>query len=351
MTTLFKSIVKGAVDRALERKPVSDLLRGVLRERGAIFMLHRFECPERGVAGHDPEILRRSLEGIRREGREVLPLRDVFYRLRGEGPPLDGALAFTIDDGYADHAEVAAPVFAAYDVPVTTFVATGFLDGALWFWWDRIEYAVDHAQVKRASLTLGNGEMELRGDTPEARHATISGVVDHCKKLPPTERDALVDRLATALEVDIPSTAPARYAPMTWDDLRSREKGGMSFGPHTVRHPILGRCTNEDSRAEIEGSWKRLSEMASDPEPVFCYPNGQPGDFGPREFTTLRDLGLLGGVSGAPSYAAKGAFAKDATYRYRVPRFPFKEKAEDFRQILTGFSRIKERIREAAGRG
>ena len=60
--------------------------------------------------------------------------------LSGDGPPLNRAVAFTIDDGYVEQATVAAPVFAEFDCPVTTFVTSGFLDRALWFWWDQIEY-------------------------------------------------------------------------------------------------------------------------------------------------------------------------------------------------------------------
>ena len=50
------------------------------------------------------------------------------------------AIAFTVDDGYQDVAQVAAEIFLEYDCPLSIFLTTGFIDGHLWHWWDQIEF-------------------------------------------------------------------------------------------------------------------------------------------------------------------------------------------------------------------
>src|ERR1700687_2210294 len=110
------------------------------RGLAVVFMLHRFRDKERRVGGHAPDSVRSGLEYLRREHYELLPLDEIFRRLAGDGTGLARAIAFTMDDGYLDQAEIGASLFAEFDCPVTTFVSTGFLDRQVWLWWDRVEY-------------------------------------------------------------------------------------------------------------------------------------------------------------------------------------------------------------------
>ncbi|MEJ2237238.1 MAG: hypothetical protein P8X82_02995, partial [Gemmatimonadales bacterium] len=190
------------------------------RGRAAVFMLHRFREQGSGVDGHDPAELRCTLDYLRRRKYDVTGLTDLFHRLRGEGPPLNRTVAFTIDDGYRDHATVASHLFAEFDCPVTTFVVTGFLDGEIWFWWDQIEF-VFFASA-RQSVTIDFGELQLA--YPLANEAERSSATAHfterCKRIPDADRRGAIAALAAAAEVDLPSSPPAQYQPMTWDQLR-----------------------------------------------------------------------------------------------------------------------------------
>src|SRR5262245_38025762 len=116
------------------------LSRRLLRDRGVIFMLHRFRDPDLGVDGHDPRVLRRALDYLRRHRYELVSLMDLLKRLKNRSQPPRGAIAFTFDDGYQDQATIGAGIFSEFDCPVTTFVTTGFVDRTMWFWWDRIQY-------------------------------------------------------------------------------------------------------------------------------------------------------------------------------------------------------------------
>ena len=93
-----------------------------LRQRIApVFTLHRFRDLEVGNAGHDPQLLRNNLSWLRANNCSLLSLTELLDRL-AEGAPLKRGVAFTVDDGYADFARVAAPIFAEVDgCPVTVF--------------------------------------------------------------------------------------------------------------------------------------------------------------------------------------------------------------------------------------
>jgi len=57
-------------------------------------------------------------------------------RLEGHAP-LDGEISITFDDGYADNAELAAPVLQRWSLHATFFVATGFMESCQQAFWDR----------------------------------------------------------------------------------------------------------------------------------------------------------------------------------------------------------------------
>jgi peptidoglycan/xylan/chitin deacetylase (PgdA/CDA1 family) len=341
------SSLKRTLLTILTSLPCRLLYRPLMRGRASIFMLHRFQDPERGVEGDDPHALRSALAELRRQRCELISLGEVFRRLAGEGPPLDRAVAFTIDDGFLEQATVAGPVFAEFDCPVTTFVCTGFLDHQLWFWWNQIEHAFGQSRRRSVELALGERTLRLAWEGPAQLRAAQDAVTLACKLVPDEEKLAAIRRLAAALEVELPSQPPARYAPMSWEQLRQCERRGMSFGPHTLTHPILSRTGDAQSRAEIEGSWKRLQAEAAQPLPIFCYPNGGWSDFGAREMATLRQLGFRGAVSGVAGYADAGTFACVPEEKFKIRRFSYHPDYPYLAQCVCGLERLK----EVLGRG
>src|SRR5258708_1676021 len=71
-------------------------LKYVQRRCATVFMLHRFQDAERGIAGCDVSHLRRALAYLVKNNYEFVSLTDLFDRLAGKGPQPSGAVAFTI---------------------------------------------------------------------------------------------------------------------------------------------------------------------------------------------------------------------------------------------------------------
>ena len=158
--------------RLLLRLTGADRLAPALKAVGrgllSILMLHRFTQPEVGVFGTDPATLRDQLAYLRRHRYRLLSLTDMVSLLEGrDGRWTTPAVAFTVDDGYAGFASVAAPMFAEFDCPVTLFVTTGFLDGRLWLWWDRAGYVFTHASRSSVVVRLGSEDRAYGWSTPD----------------------------------------------------------------------------------------------------------------------------------------------------------------------------------------
>ena len=334
------SRLKTRVVRAVTGSGLANACRPLTQDAATVFTLHRFDDPERGVSGHDPRVLRQLLAYLRRRRYRLVSLDRIVGALAGEAPPIEHAVAFTIDDGYLEQATIAGPVFAEFDCPVTTFVTTGFLDGRLWFWWDRIEYILTRTTRDEVSVALPDGDVRHELAEPGRRAAAQADFIDRCKRLREPDKIDAIRRLAESAEVDVPATPPAKYAPMDWSTLRAAERLGMSFGPHTVTHPILARTDDAQSTYEITESWSRLQSEARHPVPIFAYPNGHEEDVGPREFTTMRQVGIRGGVIGLPRYATARRF-RERDGEYLIPRFPCPTSLPNLIQQVTGMERLK----------
>ena len=131
---------------------------------------------------------------------------------------------------------------------------------------------------------------------------------------------------------------------MSWDQLRACERLGMTFGPHTVTHPILSRTTAAQAHHELERSWSRVRAEAKGAVPVFCYPNGGWGDFGAREVEVLRALGLVGAVVAEPGYAGD-RHAVGGVEPFSVPRFALPAGRVEMAAYVTGAHRLTRGMR------
>src|SRR5205085_5517956 len=97
----------------------------------------------------------------------------------------------------------------------------------------------------------------------------------------------------------LPASPPPKYSPMSWDDVRTLSAAGVSYGPHTVTHPILPMLGDEQAAFELEASWRRVKEGTPNAIPIFSYPNG---DYSSREQSILARMELAAAVSNRPGY-------------------------------------------------
>jgi peptidoglycan/xylan/chitin deacetylase (PgdA/CDA1 family) len=89
---------------------------------------------------------------------------------------------------------------------------------------------------------------------------------------------------------------------LTWQDVRSLHRAGISFGTHTATHPVLYHLPWNDIRRELRESRIQLEDELSAPVSAFAYPYAFPQEDGEyvRRFTAeLRDQGYAAAVTTA----------------------------------------------------
>ena len=320
--------IKGLARFGLHRLGMVHALSWRHRSSFQILTYHRFT----DVKEVDPvEVLTRQCAYIRKHYNPVSMSQVGRALHQGESLP-PNALAITVDDGYRDFLSLAFPIFHAYELPVTVYLITGFIDGQLWPWWDRLAYALQHsAKPYFEDGASSNGQqrrLPLRSDAE--RRATYSELCSALVKMSNRDRLAIVDRLPETLAVDVPASPPAYYAALTWDEVRTLANAGVEFGAHTRTHPILTSLENDESvYAEVAESKRRIEEEMHSPVKHFCYPNG---DFNDTVVAAVKACGFLSATTVLSGYDSR------STDPYRLMRHSLEMDLSDyyFRETLAG---------------
>ena len=306
-----------------------------------VFMLHRVTESNDGVPGRmTASQLRGYLQYISKKGYQVLSMDELWQSLdKGRKIPSKSVL-FTIDDGFYDHHDVAAKVFDEFGFPLNFFVITGLLDEQLWPWDDQISYAFRNTRVLHSDIELPS-EAVFSVDLREASTETVIRELRDALKTGPQSEiyQWLREELFAKLEVDYPSSAPAEYRPMSWNDARSLRERGHGVYPHTCSHRILSTLAPAEKRKEIRDSLQRVGKELGFSPQVFAYPTGRPSDYDDRDVEELRQAGFNMAFNTVPAYVRRG---QD---HFELPRFSLPENPADFLQIVNRFEALKEKLR------
>lgn len=287
--------LKKLIKRALLCCEVTkNLLAWLSRKHCRIFMYHRFgENIGRGsVSG---TVLAAQLDEISR-AFNVLRLED-FCRQRHAGRVHWGkSCVITVDDGYRDFYRIAYPALRKRGLPATLFVATGFVKDRMWFWWDALQYLIEHTSLPATTVRCAGQSMTLDLSSPAMKLAAWDRVATRCATLPYPQQWDMIKKLEEAFDVPLTPEPSSEYAPCTVAELNEMSEHGITFGPHSVSHPILTVCADEDWRREIIQSRQELAAMTKGYVDVFAYPNGTWEDYNQEMVGFLKESGFEGAV-------------------------------------------------------
>lgn len=207
---------------------------------------------------------------------------DLEHSLR---QPRGQFVMLTFDDGYRDNYSLAYPILKSHGVSATFFITTGFLDRPHVPAWDEIAWMLRMTSVKTLTANEWLPTSVCLGDQSFQRLLAVY------KSLGTELTEAYLDFLADSLGTGRCPNSLAHDQWMTWDMLRELQACGMSFGGHTVNHPILANATADQQDWEVGECRRRLIDELGVAIDAFSYPNGRRSDF--NEFTraALRNHG------------------------------------------------------------
>lgn len=312
------------------------LLRPMLAGVGNIFMLHHVR-PRRDVPfqpNHHleitPEFLRATLKHVRDLGIDIVTLDEMQRRLAAR----DFArrfVCFTLDDGYRDNRDYAAPVMREFNAPFTVYVASDFADGIGRLWWVALERVVAYADT--VDVTIDKIATRLDTSTLDGKREAFAILHDWLRSLPDS---AMLRREMTSLcrRHGIDEDAISRELCLSWDELQAFvAEPLLTVGAHTVTHDNLARQSEASAlrelttnRADIEAALQRkIAHLA--------YPYGDKAAAGPREFALAKRAGFATAVTTRPGMV----FAGNAAHPTALPRISLNGNYQDerFLPVLT----------------
>jgi peptidoglycan/xylan/chitin deacetylase (PgdA/CDA1 family) len=229
-------------DRLLRRSPTQLWFRHRARSRLAVLGYHGIE---------DRTSFEAHLDRLR-DGSSPVSLEQVEEAARGGRPLPPRAVLVTFDDGDVSVYRDALPALTARGIPAVCFVVAGLIGTDTPFWWDEAEH-----------LAAAGGSTDLVPPcAPELLAHTL-------KLLPEPLRLRALQQLR-----DSAPTQAARKPQLTEAQLRRLVAGGVAVGNHTLTHPCLDRCDDDQVRAEVLGAHGLLSDCLGRPPTAFAYPNG-----------------------------------------------------------------------------
>ncbi|MEO6668298.1 MAG: polysaccharide deacetylase family protein [Ferruginibacter sp.] len=232
---------------------------------------------------HDPskKLFESCVKWFLKKGYSFISTDELALVAKGQLPFPKAAVIFTVDDGWRGNKPNIASVANKYKIPVTIFASTQPIDTGEAYWWSYI--------------AAGN------------KKGMVSQSVSALKKVRNEERVRIVN--------DIKSRLPLKREALTIEELKEISNAGfVTIGSHTVTHPILITCSDEQSAREISQSKKTLEEWLHKDVIHFAYPNGL---YNAREIGFLKDSGYKTAYTTIPQYITPENFND----LYTLPRF------------------------------
>jgi CelD/BcsL family acetyltransferase involved in cellulose biosynthesis/peptidoglycan/xylan/chitin deacetylase (PgdA/CDA1 family) len=202
--------------------------------------------------------------------------------------------AITFDDGYRDNFVCAFPILKQLGIPATIFLATGFVDADQLPWYDQVRLAFK-------LTTRTKFVVEDRGGpggcltTLSSRLRFMEQTLGWLRAMQGAERQSALGKLYDALGVPPDLNLPNQM--QRWEDVRQMSKHQITFGAHTVTHPVLSKISQPQLKREIAGSKKTIENRLQQPVLHFAYPFGQVQDFNAEAKLAVQDAGFKTAVT------------------------------------------------------
>jgi peptidoglycan/xylan/chitin deacetylase (PgdA/CDA1 family) len=238
----------------------------------------------------------------------IISLEAALEMIAGKRPVEPYSVVITFDDGYADNATRALPILRKHTAPAAVFVTTGFVDRREPLWFDRLEYALRHCEAAKIDLHHDGWSETISAATEKERAAALKMLKPLCKRRGMAFTNAVCEqvearggaRLADVLDDE------DHYAPLTWDQARELVDHGVSIGAHTVNHEVLGVRDATTVVRELTEARRTIEERLGRPCDLFCYPNGQYGDFNEMTEREARSAGYRCALVTIPGFVDVG---------------------------------------------
>ncbi|MDQ6645588.1 MAG: polysaccharide deacetylase family protein [Chloroflexota bacterium] len=200
-------------------------------------------------------------------------------------------LVLTFDDGYSDNYLHAFVLACELQAPISIFLIPGYAESSDYFWWQEGKRLVRRAEVTEVTFEgqtyhlNQSGQRDILTQAIDARLRYATSVA---------EREAFLGTMRKALAVPSSITVEEEATlPLTWAEIgKMAESGWVSFGAHTMHHPVLAHLADPaEVRSEVGECRKVLEQQLGHPVRTFAYPIGKLKDIGEEGLRAVQEAG------------------------------------------------------------
>lgn len=243
---------------------------------------------------------------------DVVPLSQLFEDIDRRNKARI-RVAITFDDGYFNNIEYAIPILKKLNLPMTWFVATGYVEDAKRLpWWDLLDYILENS---KSVIELKEPEVAGSYDLNQTKdkqwfNNELRSII---KMSSPGRRDAINQDIRNSLP-DIESLPGNAFSRI--DEVAQAVGPLVELGGHTETHPNVTLCSPAELEHELNNNKEKLESITGEQINWFAYPFGNKHSFDEASAQIIRAAGFKGAVSLVPGVVTK------KTNRYAVPRLP-----------------------------
>jgi len=206
-------------------------------------------------------------------------------------------LVLTFDDGYYDNYTHAFKLACQLRVPITIFLIPGYVESGDYFWWGEGRRLVKRAQVDNVTFDEKTYHLQQPHDRLQLTQ-TIDKRLRHVGSV--EEREIFLAKVRQMLAVPTSVTEEEeKDRPFSWKEIREMQQSGwVSFGAHTMHHPILSYLTDPaEVLYEVRECRTVLEQHLGQEVRVFAYPVGRWEHIGDEAVQAVQEAGYKWAVT------------------------------------------------------
>jgi len=276
------------------------LFRYLNKDKALILMYHGFTDKSNSNGFKDIENIHLDINKFESQVKyltshfNVIHLETIVDCLEKKKPFPPRSVAITIDDGYESNYNLAFGVLKKYNCPAIIFLTTDFVNENKMLWTDRLSVLIKKLHTTEFVFSNNGHSINEKINTKKDKIFLYKKLKKILKNVDQVERDKLLDNMIKKHALEIrPSDFLETNLPLNWEQVKEMLQSKLiTFGGHTCSHPILGKLSDEKAFVEISESKKIIEQKTGEKCDIFCYPNGQPGDYTETTKKILRDTGF-----------------------------------------------------------
>jgi peptidoglycan/xylan/chitin deacetylase (PgdA/CDA1 family) len=197
--------------------------------------------------------------------------------------------SLTFDDGHRSVYDVVFPILKKHNVPAAIFISPRSVQQHFNFWFQEVK-----GYDKEIMVVILVRELDLN-----IQNRTSLNYMSVLKTLSLSRINELI-----SIYQQETNTVAKPFLNLGVEEVKElRSSGLITFGAHTLFHPILRNEENDRVEYEISNSISELSVLLGEDVKYFAYPNGTPNiDFGEREILALKKNNIKIALSTEPKF-------------------------------------------------